>query len=500
MRNEHLDDFMQTFRHTGLTFDDVSLVVQYADFLPDQADISSSFSRNIKLNVPFISAAMDTVTESEMAIAMARLGGIGVIHKNLSAEEQADEVRTVKQYLNGFISNPVVFNSEQTVGEMLDIKEKKKYSFSGFPIVDNNGILVGIVTSRDVKFLTDYTVKIKDVMTKNLVTAPDGTQLPEAFAVMTKYKVGKLPTVDKNGKLTGLYSFHDVKTLTENIEPFYNRDKNHRLRVAAAVGPYDEKRAALLVEAGVDAMIIDTAHGHSKGVIETVKMMKSKYGSLVDVVAGNIASGDAAKALLEAGADAVKVGIGPGSICTTRVVAGVGTPQLTAVYECRKAVGDEIPVIADGGIKQSGDVAKAIASGAYCVMMRSALAGPLESLGEKIVHHGRRYVVYRGMGSLEAMKTARGSRERYGQADVDDTKKLVPQGIEGMVPYRGALWEVIHQFSGGLKYSLGYCGARTVPEFQRTSKFIRVTNAGLKEAHPHDITMLKDAPNYMADN
>jgi IMP dehydrogenase len=498
MTNSYIDEFMSAFKFEALTFDDISLVTQYADFLPDQSSISTNISRNVKLNIPFISAAMDTVTESEMAIVMARLGGIGVVHKNLSVETQAEEVRHVKHYLNGLIKDPVVFHAEQTVEEMFAEKDKNKYSFSGFPIVDSDKKLLGIVTARDLKFLTSHSMKLKDVMTGSLVTAPDNTQLSEAFNIMISKKVGKLPTVDSEGKLTGLYSFHDVKTLIDNEEPDYNRDKDHQLRVAAAVGPYDEERADALAKADVDVLVIDTAHGHSKGVVDTVKMVKERYPD-IDVVAGNVATGEAAKALADAGADGVKVGIGPGSICTTRVVAGVGIPQVTAVYEVKKALPDDVPVIADGGIKQSGDVAKAISVGASAVMMGSVLAGTQESPGEKIIHHGRRFVIYRGMGSLSAMKTAKGSRERYGQKDVDDEKKLVPQGIEGMVPFRGSVGEVIHQFAGGLKYSMGYCGAKTIDELQKIAKIIRVTNAGLKEAHPHDVTLLKDAPNYMAE-
>lgn len=497
MANKYIDEFMAAFRYEGLTFDDVSLVTQYADFLPDIADISTRLTRNITMNIPFLSAAMDTVTESEMAIAMARLGGIGVIHKNLTVEAQAEEVRKVKHYLNGLIKSPVVFYPDQTVEEMLSIKEMRKYSFSGFPIVERSGALVGIVTARDLKFLTDYSMKIETVMTKNPVTAPAETALNEAFGIMITKKVGKLPIIDKAGKLVGLYSFHDVKTLIENVEPDYNRDKNHQLRAAAAIGPYDQARAAALATAGVDVFVLDTAHGHSKGVVETVKLLKKAYPS-IDVIAGNIATAEAAKALADAGVDAVKVGIGPGSICTTRVVAGVGVPQLSAVYNVKKALPDDVPVIADGGIRQSGDVAKAIAAGASSVMMGSVLAGTQESPGEKIIHQGRRYVVYRGMGSLAAMKTSKGSRERYGQSDVEDDKKLVPQGIEGMVPYRGSIFEVVHQFAGGLRYSCGYCGTRTLADLQNKAILVKVTNAGLKEAHPHDVTMLKDAPNYMS--
>ncbi len=498
MINDKIQEFMEFYKFEGLTFDDVSLVVKYADFLPDEVDVSGKFSRNIALNTPFVSAAMDTVTESKMAIAMAIAGGIGVIHKNLTIERQAEEVLTVKHYLNGLIDDPVVFRPDQTVAEMLDMKEKNNYSFSGFPIVEG-GRIKGIITSRDIKFLTDYNVKLSEVMTRDLIKAPESTPLLEAFRIMIKNKIGKLPIVDKSDKLVGLYSFHDVKTLIENIEPNYNRDKEHRLRVAAAIAPYDGERADVLVKSKVDALVIDTAHGHSKGVIETVKMLKGKYGNSIDVIAGNIATGEGARALIDAGADALKVGIGPGSICTTRVVAGVGIPQLTSIYRVVREVGDEVPVIADGGVKQSGDIGKALAAGASSVMMGSLFAGTNESPGENIIHQGRTYVVYRGMGSLEAMKMQRGSRERYGQKDVDDEKKLVPQGIEGLVLYRGSVNDVIHQFAGGLRYALGYCGSKNLNEFRKNAEFVKVSNAGLKEAHPHDVKIIKDAPNYFSE-
>ena len=492
----YIDQFMAAFPYEGLTFDDVSLVIQYADFLPHDTDVSTRFSRHIKLNIPFVSAAMDTVTESGMAIAMARLGGIGVIHKNLTVERQAEEVHIVKSYLNGIIGKPVTFHANQTVAEMMAEKSRRKYSFSGFPILDDQDRLIGIITSRDIKFLTDYNIKISEVMTKTPVTAPSGTSMGDAFRIMLENKIGKLPMVDADGKLTGLYSFLDVKTLLDRDAPDYNRDAQHRLRAAAAIGPYDEARAEALVAAGVDALVIDTAHGHSKGVVETVRNFKRLYGDRVDIVAGNIATAEAAKALADAGADAIKVGIGPGSICTTRVVAGVGVPQISAIYAAASAVGDEVPVIADGGIKQSGDVPKAIAAGASSVMMVSVLAGTSESNGEVVLHQGRSYVAYRGMGSLEAMKRNAGSRERYGQDDVSDDSQLVPQGIEAMVPFRGSVNNVIHQFVGGLRYSLGYCGTRTIAELQHNARLVRVTAAGLREAHPHDVVITKDAPNY----
>ena len=496
----YIDQFMAAFPFEGLTFDDVSLVTQYADFLPTATDVSCNFSRNVKLNIPFVSAAMDTVTESSMAIAMAKLGGIGVIHKNLTAERQAEEVRKVKSYLNGVINTPITFRANQTVAEMMREKQVKKYSFSGFPILDDSDRLVGIITSRDIKFLTDFNVKISEVMSKNPVTAAVGGSMADAYKKMIENKVGKLPIVDADGKLAGLYSFLDVRTLIEHDEPDYNRDSHHQLRSAAAVGPYDEKRIEALINAGVDVIVIDTAHGHSKGVIDTVALIKKNYGDKVDVVAGNIATGEAAKALADAGADGVKVGIGPGSICTTRVVAGVGVPQVSAVYDAVRSLPSDIPVIADGGIKQSGDVAKALAVGANCVMMGSVLAGTAESTGEVILHQGRSYVAYRGMGSLEAMKANAGSRERYGQADVEDDHKLVPQGIEAMVPYRGDVKNVIHQFVGGVRYSFGYCGARTLAQFQEKAKLVRISSAGLREAHPHDVTITKDAPNYTSSH
>lgn len=494
MRNAALDEFMNAFPHLGLTFGDVSLKTQYADFLPHETDITSVFSRNVPLNMPFVSAAMDTVTESDMAIAVALLGGIGVMHKNQSAANQAAEVSRVKHYLNGLINDPVVFEKGMKVADLLAEKERNRYQFSGFPIVDAEGRLAGILTARDIKFLTDVDVLVDDVMTTEMVVASEGTSTAEAFDIMLRHRVGKLPLVDADYRLRGLYSFHDVRTITENIEPTFNRDAQHQLRVAAAIGPHDDERIEALVRVGVDAVVIDTAHGHSRGVVETCRAVKARYP--VDVVAGNVGTREGAKALLDAGADAIKVGIGPGSICTTRVVAGVGIPQLTAIYEARQGVGDAVPIIADGGITYSGDVAKAIAVGADSVMMGSALAGTEECPGESILHQGRTYVVYRGMGSLEALKTGEGSRERYGQATVADPDELVPQGVEGLVPYRGRVADVVRQYVGGLRFSLGYCGARTLPELQAMAQLIRISSASLEEAHPHGVKVLKDAPNY----
>lgn len=488
-------DFMSSFTGEGLTFDDVSLYTRYADFQPQECCVRSRFSRRLELNVPFASAAMDTVTEAPMAIAMAMAGGIGVIHKNLTPERQAEEVRRVKRYLNGLIEKPVAFPRDVKVAALLEDKKQKKFKFTGFPIVDDRGRLCGILTARDIKFLSDMDVVVSEVMTAEVITAPQGTTLTEAFDIMVRNKVGKLPIVREDGTLAGLYSFHDVKSLIENIEPNINRDEHHKLRVAAAVSPGDLARAGLLAEAGVDALVIDTAHGFTKGVIDTVREVKRAFPT-IDAVAGNIASGEAARVLVDAGADAVKVGVGPGSICTTRVVCGVGIPQLTALHEVRQEIGDAVPIIADGGIKHSGDIPKAIAVGGSAVMMGSVLAGTTESPGEKILHHGRTYVVYRGMGSMEAMKAGQGSRERYSQGEVDDDAKLVPQGIEGLVQYRGSVEYVLNQFTGGLRFSLGYCGARDLDELRQKARFIRVSTAGLREAHPHDVRVTKDAPNY----
>ena len=497
MRSSDLDQFMERFVFDGLTFADVSLVTRYADFLPTETDVTTRFSRRIDLNIPFVSAAMDTVTESDMAIAIARLGGIGVLHKGLTPVEQAGEVARVKHYLNGLIADPVVFPKHIRVADLLAEKKKRKFQFAGFPIVDSDHRLVGILTARDVKFLTSYDVPVEEVMTPDVIVGRESTTMLEAFEIMLKNKVGKLPIVDADGRIAGLYSFQDVRSLIENMEPAVNRDEQHQLRVAAAVGPHDEERVERLTDAGVDALVIDTAHGHSKGVIETIVRIKDRYPA-VDVVAGNVATAAGARALVDAGSDGVKVGIGPGSICTTRVVAGVGVPQVTAIYEVARAVGGAVPVITDGGIAYSGDVAKAIAVGASCVMVGSILAGTEESPGERILHQGRTFIAYRGMGSLDAMQESGASRERYGQPDVTDPGELVPQGIEALVPYRGRVADVLHQYVGGLRYSLGYCGTRTLRALQETVRLVRVTFAGLQEAHPHDVKVTKDAPNYRA--
>ena len=482
---------MKTFKHEGLTFDDVSLITQYSDFLPNESDISAQLTKNISQKIPFLSAAMDTVTEAPMAISMAMMGGIGVIHKNLDTEDQAAHVSRVKHHLNGLIQDPVTFNATDTLKIISDSREKNRYTFSGFPIVDKNKKLVGILTSKDIRFSPSKTAPVSEIMTKKVITASPNTNLKQAYDIMLKQKIGKLPLI-KNGKLVGLYSFADVKSLIKNVEPLFNRDSNYRLRVAAAVGPNDHKRVELLNNEQVDILVVDTAHGHSKSVLEMIRWIKKNY-SHIDVIGGNIATSEAALDLRKAGADAVKVGIGPGSICTTRVVTGVGVPQISAIYAVASALKGSIPVISDGGIRHSGDVAKAIVAGANSVMMGSVLAGTNESPGEKILYEGRQYVIYRGMGSLDAMKSRSGSRERYGLKNEDE---LVPQGIEGMVPFSGSISKVIKQYCGGLQASLGYCGTKNINLLQKNGKFIRISNAGAIEAHAHDVKITKEAPNY----
>jgi IMP dehydrogenase len=428
-----------------------------------------------------------------MAIAMAMLGGIGIIHKNLTPKVQARHVDAVKHYLNGLILNPVVFHTSDTLRKIEEIKTREGYSFSGFPILDGNERLAGILTGADVKFADKPDTPVTEYMTSKVITAEPETDLQEAYRIMMRHKIGKLPLV-RDGRLVGLYSFSDVKTLIHNAAPYYNRDARYRLRVGAAISQGDRDRADLLAAADVDVIVIDSAHGHSKGIVDTVRWLKQAHPQ-VDVIAGNVATGEGAAALRDAGADAVKVGVGPGSICTTRVVCGVGIPQITAVYEARQALGDSIPIIADGGIRHSGDVPKAIAAGADSVMLGSVLAGTEESPGEKIIHQGRQYVMYRGMGSLAALRESSASRERYDQTGVDESD-LVPQGIEGIVPYAGDVRKVMTQFCGGLRSSLGYTGGRSLADLQRKGRFYRVTTAGLQEAHPHDVKIMKEAPNY----
>ncbi len=477
----------------GLTYDDVLLVPAYSEVLPREVNIQTKFTRNITINVPIISAAMDTVTESRMAIAMAQEGGIGVLHKNMTIEQQALKVKKVKRAESGMIIDPVTLPLSAIV---LDAKQyMAEYSIGGIPIVDDNGILKGIVTNRDLRFEKNNERPITEVMTsENLVTTKRGTSLLDAEEILQEYKIEKLPVVDANYKLIGLITFRDITKLTQ--KPIANKDNYGRLRVAAAIGVTEDAvtRTEALEKAGVDAVIIDTAHGHTKGVVAILKSIKSKFPKL-DVIVGNIATGKAAKYLVKAGADAVKVGIGPGSICTTRVIAGVGYPQFSAVLEVAEAIkGSGVPVIADGGIRYTGDIPKAIAAGADCVMLGSLLAGTKESPGETIIYEGRKFKSYRGMGSIEAMK--QGSKDRYFQDVEDDIKKLVPEGIVGRVPYKGDLYESIHQFIGGLRAGMGYCGAKNIETLKETGQFIKITTSGISESHPHNVMITKESPNY----
>jgi IMP dehydrogenase len=477
----------------GLTYDDVLLVPNYSHVLPREVSIKTKFSRNITLNVPIVSAAMDTVTESSMAIAMAQEGGIGVLHKNMTIEQQAAKVRKVKRAESGMIIDPVTLPLNATVADAK--MAMKEFGIGGIPVVDENQTLKGIVTNRDLRFEKNTTRPIIEIMTKdNLVTVAEGTSLEQAEVVLQGHKIEKLPVIDKDNKLVGLITFRDITKL--NQKPNANKDKYGRLRVAAALGVTADavERATALVNAGVDAVIIDTAHGHTKGVVDVLKLVKAQFPDL-DVIVGNIATPEAAQYLVQNGADGVKVGIGPGSICTTRVVAGVGFPQFSAVLEVAAAIkGSGVPVIADGGIRYTGDIPKAIAAGADCVMLGSLLAGTKESPGETIIFEGRKFKSYRGMGSVEAMQT--GSKDRYFQDVEDDVKKLVPEGIVGRVPYKGELNESMLQFIGGLRAGMGYCGAKDIETLQATGRFVRLTSSGISESHPHNVTITKEAPNY----
>lgn len=478
----------------GLTFDDVLLVPAYSEVLPKEVRLKTKFSRHIEMNAPFVSAAMDTVTESAMAIAIAREGGIGVIHKNMSIEEQAHQVAIVKRAENGMIYDPVTIRRGKTVRDALEMM--RSYHIGGVPVVDDDGHLVGIVTNRDLRFERRLDKAIDEVMThENLVTTHARTDLAAAAQILQEHKIEKLPVVDANNKLVGLITYKDITKAKD--KPMACKDEKGRLRVAAGVGVTADTMARLeaLVSAGADAVVIDTAHGHSKGVIEKLREAKAAFPN-IDIVVGNVATGAAAKMLVDNGADAVKVGIGPGSICTTRVVAGVGVPQLSAVYDVFSALkGTDVPLIADGGLRYSGDVVKALAAGGSSVMVGSLVAGTEESPGETIIFNGRKFKSYRGMGSLEAMEQKNGSKDRYFQSDTTDVKKLVPEGIAGRVPYKGTVQEVIYQLMGGLRSGMGYCGAATIEELH-DAKFVRITNAGVLESHPHDISITSEAPNY----
>ena len=476
-------------KQKALTFEDVLLVPQHSTVLPKEVSITTMLTKRVSLNIPIISAAMDTVTEYKAAIAMARLGGIGVIHKNMDVETQALQVRKVKKSESGVIIDPIFIYPDAKVGEADALMSE--YHISGVPVVDQDRVLVGILTNRDMRFISDMSVLVKDVMTPApLITAKVGTTLEEAAKVLQQHKIEKLPIVDDEGKLKGLITIKDIEKKVQH--PNANKDAFGRLRVAAAIGVGQLDRARALVEAGVDVLVLDSAHGHSQGIIDTVKQIKAELD--IDIIAGNIATGEAAKDLIEAGADAVKVGIGPGSICTTRIVAGVGVPQISAIDNVALVANPlGVPVIADGGIKYSGDVAKALAVGASSVMLGSALAGTYEAPGEMIIFNGRQFKEYRGMGSIGAM--TKGSTDRYFQEGTA-ADKLVPEGIEGRVPYRGKIADVVHQMIGGLRSSMGYCGSKDIPTFWEKAEFVEITSAGLKESHVHDVTITKESPNY----
>jgi IMP dehydrogenase len=481
------------FDMEGLTFDDVLLIPRRSTVLPRNAEVVTHLTNEIKLNIPFVTAAMDTVTESDMAIAIAREGGIGIIHKNMSIDQQCEQVDKVKRSESGMILNPVTLTTEKTIGDAEELM--KKFSVSGIPIIDSVGKLVGILTNRDLRFLPNRKLKVSELMTKeSLITAPLGTDLEKAEKILQQYKIEKLPVVDKKGILKGLITFKDIQKKKKH--PYACKDEHGRLRVGAAVGINSEtiERVQALNNAGSDVIVIDTAHGHSIGVLKMIKNVRQKFKD-IQLIAGNIGTYEAAVELINTKVNGVKVGIGPGSICTTRIVAGVGVPQITAINQVYKATKErKIPLIADGGIKYTGDVPKAIAAGADSVMIGGMFAGVEESPGEKILYEGRTFKLYRGMGSIEAMK--QGSKDRYFQDVEDDVAKLVPEGIEGRVPYKGLLSDTIYQLVGGLKAAMGYCGARNISELKNKTKFIKITQAGLKESHPHDVTITKEAPNY----
>jgi len=477
---------------TAITFDDVLLIPNKSKVLPRDVILKTRLTKNIELNIPILSAAMDTVTESEMAIAVAREGGIGIIHKNMNISAQASEVDKVKRSESGMIMDPITLTSDKTIADALLLMQQ--YKISGIPIINGDNKLIGILTNRDLRFEPDETQLVSDIMTKeNLVIAPVGTDLEKAEVILQKYKIEKLPVVDKQGRLKGLITFKDIQKRKKF--PNASKDKFGRLRAGAAVGISEDtiERARELVKSGVDVIVVDTAHGHSHGVINMVKKLKKEFD--IDLIAGNVATAEATLDLINAGADCIKVGIGAGSICTTRVIAGVGVPQMTSVIDCAAVASKyKIPIVSDGGVKQTGDVPKAIAGGADAVMLGGMFAGTEEAPGEKVLYEGRSYKVYRGMGSLEAMK--KGSSDRYFQDAEDDIDKLVPEGIEGIVPYKGNVGDTIYQILGGLRASMGYCGAKNINEMKLKTKFVKITNAGLKESHPHDVKITKEAPNY----
>ncbi|HLW57907.1 MAG TPA: IMP dehydrogenase [Bacteriovoracaceae bacterium] len=477
----------------ALTFDDVLIVPNYSEVLPTEVNLKTKFSRRISMNIPIVSSAMDTVTESKTAIVMAQEGGIGVIHKNLSIEDQAFEVQKVKKYESGMVLDPITVRAEQSIGDVFELM--KKFKISGFPVIDDQRKLIGMITNRDLRFVTDINLKVRDIMTsRDLITAPEGTSFDHAKEILKQHRVEKLPVVNTLGVLKGLITIKDI--IKTQAYPNANKDQYGRLRVAAACGVSDKEmdRAKALITAGVDAIVIDTAHGHSKGVVEMVRAVK-KLSEEVDVIAGNVATAKACEDLIAAGADGIKVGIGPGSICTTRVIAGIGVPQMQAIFDCRQACHKAgIPYIADGGIKYSGDIVKALAGGASTVMIGSLFAGTDEAPGEMVLYQGRAYKMYRGMGSLAAME--KGSKDRYGQSAVEEVSKLVPEGIEGQVPYRGSLSTNIFHLVGGIRSGMGYVGASNLQLLRERARFVKISGASLKESHPHDVIITKEAPNY----
>lgn len=480
------------FSKEAYTFDDVLLLPRKSDILPREVDVKTRLTKSLIMNIPLISAAMDTVTEYELAIAIAREGGLGVIHKNMSIEQQVNQVELVKRSESGMIKDPITMQVTGTVGDALSLM--MKYRISGIPVLNDNAQLVGIVTQRDLRFEEQKKVPIHKVMTQKIISAPVGTTLKTAERILKKFKIEKLPIIDKNGRLKGLITVKDIQKKKKYPNAF--KDEQGRLRVGAAIGVTADTldRVRALIDAQVDVLVIDTAHGHSRGVLEMTKLIKKKFPD-VELIAGNVGTAEAVRDLVKAGASAIKVGIGPGSICTTRVVTGVGVPQLTAIYECAKEASKyDIPIIADGGIRQTGDVAKAIAAGADTVMIGAMFAGTEESPGEKIIYEGRSYRVYRGMGSISAME--KGSKDRYFQDVEEDIQKLVPEGIESRVPYKGPLADVVYQIVGGLRAAMGYCGAHNIYEFKKETQFVLITNSGLKESHPHDVIITKESPNY----
>jgi IMP dehydrogenase len=488
-----MKNLQNKFTGIGLTYDDVLLVPAYSEILPNQVNLKTKFSKNINLNIPIVSAAMDTVTESKMAIGMAQEGGLGVIHKSMPIDIQADKVKKVKRSESGMILDPVTLYQTALVSKAKSFM--KEYSIGGIPIVDKEKKLIGIVTNRDLRFENENKKPLSQIMSKNsLVTGHEGISMKEAEMILQKHKIEKLPIVNKQNKLVGLITFRDIQKIS--LKPISNKDKFGRLKVAAAIGVSKDSidRCSALYNAGVDSVVIDTAHGHSKGVLEILRNIKKNFPS-IDVIVGNIATKEAASFLVKAGADGVKVGIGPGSICTTRVIAGVGYPQLSAINEVSKALeGTSVSLIADGGIKYTGDITKAIAAGADCVMLGSLLAGTKESPGGTIIYEGRKYKTYRGMGSIEAMQ--KGSKDRYFQDSINDSNKLVPEGVVGRVPYKGDLFESVHQFLGGIRSGMGYCGAKDIEDLKNNARFVQITGAGLQESHPHNVMITKESPNY----